>query len=65
MANVAIDYNWGASQKFHFEAFCYGSKNCRLYTRGKPRIVPDKQIGICYDEGWLDEILAENRGPGD
>lgn len=27
MANVAIEYNWGVSQKFRFESFCYGPKN--------------------------------------
>ena len=65
MANVAIEYNWGISQKFRFETFCYGPKNCKLYTMGKPRAVPDKQVGTCYDEGWLDDICTENRGPDD
>lgn len=65
MGNVAIEYNWGISQKFRFEAFCYGPKSCKLYTMGKPRAVPDKQIGTCYDEGWLDDICTENRGPDD
>ena len=31
MANVAIEYNWGITQKFRFESFCYGPKNCKLY----------------------------------
>ena len=65
MANVAIEYNWGVLQKFRFETFCYGPKNCRLYAMGKPRPVPDKQIGTGYDEGWLDDICTENRGPAD
>lgn len=56
MANVAIEYNWGVTQKFRFESFCYGPKNCRLYKMGKPRAVPYKDCGSVYDEGWLDEI---------
>ena len=61
MANVAIEYNWGRTQKFRFESFCYGPRSCKLYNKGKARAVPDKQIGILYDEGWLDEICTENR----
>lgn len=62
MANVTIEYNWGVSQKFRFESFCYGPKNCSLYKMGRPRAVPDKQLGSVYDEGWLDDICTENRG---
>lgn len=62
MANVAIEYNWGVSQKFRFESFCYGPKNCRLYKMGKPRAVPYKDCGSEYDEGWLDDICTERRG---
>lgn len=61
MANVTIEYNWGVSQRFRFESFCYGPKNCRLYKMGRPRAVPDKQLGSVYDEGWLDDICTENR----
>lgn len=61
MANVTIEYNWGVSQKFRFESFCYGPKNCSLYKMGRPRAVPDKQLGSLYDEGWLDDICTENR----
>lgn len=61
MSNVTIEYNWGVSQKFRFESFCYGPKNCRLYRMGRPRAVPDKQLGSVYDEGWLDDICTENR----
>ena len=62
MANVTIEYNWGISQKYRFESFCYGPKNCKYYTMGKPRAVPYIDLGSCYDEGWLDEICTENRG---
>lgn len=62
MANVAIEYNWGISQKFRFESFCYGPKNCKHYKMGKPRAVPYKNCGSSYDEGWLDEICTERRG---
>ena len=61
MANVTIEYNWGVTQKFRFESFCYGPKNCKLYKMGKPRAVPYKDCGSSYDEGWLDEICTENR----
>ena len=61
MANVAIEYNWGISQKFRFESFCYGPKSCRLYKMGKPRAVPYKDCGSYYDEGWLDDICTEQR----
>ena len=61
MANVTIEYNWGVSQKHRFESFCYGPKSCKLYKMGKPRAVPDKQLGSLYDEGWLDDICTENR----
>ena len=56
-----IEYNWGVTQKFRFESFCYGPKNCKLYKMGKPRAVPYKDCGSSYDEGWLDEICTENR----
>lgn len=49
------------TQKFRFESFCYGPKNCKLYKTGKPRAVPYKDCGSSYDEGWLDEICTENR----
>lgn len=62
MANVAIEYDWGNSQKFRFESFCYGPKNCKLYKMGKPRAVPYKGCGSDYDEGWLDDISTERRG---
>ena len=65
MANVTIEYNWGISQKFRFESFCYGPKNCRLYKMGKPRAVPYKDCGSDYDTGWLDDICTENRGEED
>ena len=65
MANVAIEYNWGISQKFRFESFCYGPKNCKLYKMGKPRAVPYKDCGSDYDTGWLDDICTENRGDED
>ena len=61
MANVAIEYNWGVTQKFRFESFCYGPKNCKRYKMGKPRAVPYKDCGSVYDEGWLDDICTENR----
>ncbi len=62
MANVAVEYNWGVTQKFRFGSFCYGPKSCRLYKMGKPRAVPYKDCGSFYDEGWLDEICTERRG---
>ena len=65
MANVAIEYNWGISRKFRFESFCYGPFSCKYYKMGKPRAVPDKQLGSVYDEGWLDEICTENRKDDD
>lgn len=61
MTGVAIEYNWGISQKFRFGSFCYGPFSCKYYKMGKPRAVPDKQLGSVYDEGWLDEICTENR----
>jgi len=62
MAAVEIEYNWGVSKKYRFESFCYGPKSCKLYKMGKPRAVPYKNRGTFYDEGWLDDICAENRG---
>ena len=61
MANVTIEYNWGITQKYRFESFCYGPKNCKRYRMGKPRAVPYKGCGSDYDEGWLDDICTENR----
>ena len=61
MANVTIEYNWGVSQKFRFETFCYGPKSCKNYAMGRPRAVPYKDCGSSYDEGWLDDICTENR----
>ncbi|MCI7131531.1 MAG: hypothetical protein MSA09_13490 [Lachnospiraceae bacterium] len=62
MANVAIEYDWGVSQRFRFESFCYGPKTCKLYNMGKPRAVPYKDSPSSYDEGWLDEYCTEARG---
>ena len=65
MANVAIEYNWGKSQKHRFESFCYGPKSCSLYKMGKARAVPYIGEGSDYDTGWMDEICTENRGDDD
>ena len=62
MANVAIEYDWGVSQKYRFESFCYGPKSCKFYAMGRPRAVPYKDCGSDYDEGWLDEICTKRRG---
>ena len=35
--------------------------NCKLYKMGKPRVVPYKDCGSSYDEGWLDDICTQNR----
>lgn len=61
MAAVEIEYNWGVSKKYRFESFCYGPKSCKFYKMGRPRGVPYHNRGTFYDEGWLDEILSENR----
>ena len=61
MANVTIEYDWGVSQKYRFESFCYGPKNCKLYRMGRPRAVPYKGDAPSYDEGCLDEICTERR----
>ena len=45
MANVTIEDNWGVTQKFRFESFCHGPKNCKLYKMGKPRAVLYKDYG--------------------
>ena len=65
MANVTIEYNWGVTQKLRFESFCYGPKTCKYYLMGKARGVPYKDEGTFYDEGWLDDICTERRGPDD
>lgn len=61
MANVTIEYNWGVSQKFRFESFCYGPKSCKNYAMGRPRAVPYKDCGSSFDDGWLDDLCTENR----
>jgi hypothetical protein len=61
MANVTIEYDWGKTQKWRFESFCYGPKSCKLYKMGKPRSVPYKGKGSFLDDGALDEICTENR----
>ena len=61
MANVAIEYDWGVSQRFRFETFCYGPKNCVFYKMGKPRAVPYKGDDSSYDDGCLDEMLTYGR----
>ena len=62
MASVAIEYDWGKSQKWRFESFCYGPKSCKFYKMGKARSVPYKDRGSHLDDGGLDEICTENRG---
>ena len=61
MANVTIEYDFGVSQRFRFESFCYGPKSCPLYTMGRPRAVPYKGMGSVYDEGWLDSDMTAHR----
>jgi hypothetical protein len=61
MSAVFIEYNWGVSQRYRFESFCYGPKSCEFYDMGKPRAVPYKDRGTSYDEGWLDDICSQNR----
>lgn len=61
MANVTIEYDWGKTQKWRFESFCYGPKSCKFYKMGKPRSVPYKGRGSSLDDGVLDEICTENR----
>jgi len=63
MANVAIEYNWGKTQKFRFESFCYGPKSCKLYKLGTPPKVP--YIGCGSDSeslSDLDMLCTSNRG---
>jgi len=62
MANVTIEYNWGVTQKWRFESFCYGPKSCKLYKRGADPMIPYKGYGSTPDShGGFDEILTENR----
>lgn len=65
MAAVEIEYNWGVSKKYRFESYCYGPKSCKFYKMGKPRAVPYKNRGSSYDEGWLCDIITQNRGLDD
>ncbi len=62
MANVTIEWDFGVRQKFRFETFCYGPKNCKNYSMGRPRAVPDKVLGSVYDNGWMDDLCTERRG---
>jgi hypothetical protein len=61
MANVTIEYDFGVSQKYRFESFCYGPKSCKLYKMGRPPMVPYKGRGSFADDGGLDELCTENR----
>lgn len=61
MANVIIEYDFGRSQRLRYESFCYGPKSCPLYTMGRPRAVPYKDMGSVCDEGWLDEDMTAHR----
>lgn len=65
MANVTIEYDFGRTQRFRFESFCYGPKSCPLYTMGRPRAVPYKGVSSVYDEGWLDEDMTFHRDEDD
>ncbi|MGI6546450.1 MAG: hypothetical protein ACOX2M_08565 [Fastidiosipilaceae bacterium] len=62
MSAVEIEYNWGVSRKYRFEAFCYGPFSCKFYKMGKSRAVPYKDYGSDYDTGWLDDLCTECRG---
>ena len=62
MANVTIEYDWGAKQKWRFESFCYGPKSCKYYKRGADPMIPYKNDGSNPDShGGFDEICTENR----
>ena len=65
MSNVTIEYDFGVSQKYRFESFCYGPKSCPYYKKGAKRGVPYKGRGTDYDTGWLDDICTESRDEDD
>lgn len=48
VANVTIEYNWGVTQKFRFESFCYGPKSCKNYKMPRQQIY-DMPFGKVYD----------------
>ena len=62
MSNIEIIWDFDRKiSKYRFESFCYGPKSCKLYKMGKARSVPYKNRGSSLDEGWLDDLVTENR----
>jgi len=62
MSNVVIIWDFDKKiSKYRFESFCYGPKSCKQYKMGKARSVPYKNRGSSLDEGWLDDLVTEQR----
>ena len=60
-ASVTIEYNFGVSQRYRYETFCYGPEDCSLYAMGRKRGVPYIGTSGIFDEGWIDEICLQYR----
>ena len=62
MAAVTIQYDFDRNLvRNRFETFCYGPLACPCYKMGPARAVPYKGMDTAMDQGWLDEIMVENR----
>ncbi|MDY0290351.1 MAG: hypothetical protein RBR15_16105 [Sphaerochaeta sp.] len=66
MAVEIIIDQWNPRQrKYRTETFCYGPKNCKLYSGGPVRKVPGRKGMVYEEEDWVDEMLTSHREEDD
>jgi hypothetical protein len=58
---MIIDHWNPAKRKYRFETFCYGPKNCSIYSAGAKRIVPGRNGMKYIEEDWVDEQSTSHR----
>lgn len=66
MAVEMIIDQWNPSKRrYRRETFCYGPKNCPLYSAGPTRKVPGRRGMSWTEEDWVDEDATAHRGEGE
>lgn len=58
---ITIDQWNPQKKKFRTETFCYGPKNCSLYSPGPTRKVPGRRCMTWEEEDWVDEDATKHR----
>ena len=62
---VEIESKFDKVRRYRRETFCYGPRSCPQYKMGPPRPVQYINMPPTIDNGWLDDLGAEQRGEED